>query len=423
MDARRAVITGLGLVSPIGLGVPAFRESLAAGRSGVHGFRLFDARELPIRFGGEIEEFDAKEYVDRKDRKQLKIMARTAQLAVAAARMALQDAGLGAGAVDPLRFGVAMGTGVVPGDLAELGRPGKVCLDQANDRIDLRKWGRKGLPLIPPTWMLPHVPNMPACHVAILEDAQGPNNTLTQFDAAALFALIEARRVIQRGGADVMLAGVADTRTSPMPIVRWIRYERLSRRNDRPEEAVRPYGRGRDGEAVAEGAGLLVLEGADHAARRGAKVLGEVVGGASAFDRGKTGRGLARAVRAAIAEAGIGPSDLDHVNASAGGLAEEDAWEARGLAEALGGEPVPVLAMKSYFGNAGNGASVLELAASVLALNGGTVPATLNADDVDPACVVHVTREARPARRPYVLKVAWTDQGQCSAAVVRCGPD
>jgi 3-oxoacyl-[acyl-carrier-protein] synthase II len=263
---------------------------------------------------------------------------------------------------------------------------------------------------------------MPACHVAILEDAQGPNNTLTQFDAAALFALIEARRVIQRGGADVMLAGGADTRTAPVQVVRWLRYERLSRRNDRPEAAVRPYGRGRDGEAVAEGAGLMVLEDAGHAARRGAKVLGEVVGGASAFDRGRTGRGLARAARAAMAEAGINASDLDHVNASAGGLIEEDAWEARGLAEALGGEPVPVLAMKSYLGNAGNGASVLELAASVLALNDGVVPPTLNADEIDPSCAVHVAREARPAARPYVLKVAWTDQGQCAAAVVRCPP-
>src|SRR5262249_37462536 len=150
------VITGLGLVSPIGLGVSAFRESLAAGRSGVHPFRLFDARELPVRFGGEIEEFDARAHVDRKDRKQLKIMARTAQLAGAAARLALEDANLPAGAVDPLRFGVAMGTGVVPGELVELARPGRACLDEATDRIDLRKWGRDGLPLIPPTWMLQH---------------------------------------------------------------------------------------------------------------------------------------------------------------------------------------------------------------------------------------------------------------------------
>src|SRR4051794_28317359 len=142
---RRVVITGLGLVSPIGLGVAAFREALAAGRSGVHPFRLFDPRELPVRFGGEIEEFDAKAYVERKDRKQLKLMARTAQLAVAAARLALDDAGLPAGSVQPSRLGVSMGTGVVPGDLADLGRPGRACLDGSDWPIDLRTWGRVGM--------------------------------------------------------------------------------------------------------------------------------------------------------------------------------------------------------------------------------------------------------------------------------------
>src|SRR4051794_36470316 len=127
-STRRVVITGLGLVSPIGLGVAAFQGSLAAGRGGVHPFRLFDPTGMPVQFGGEIEEFDAKDFVARKDRKQLKIMARTSQLAVAAARLALADARLEGGAFDPARFGVSMGVGVVPGDLAELGRPGKVCL-------------------------------------------------------------------------------------------------------------------------------------------------------------------------------------------------------------------------------------------------------------------------------------------------------
>jgi 3-oxoacyl-[acyl-carrier-protein] synthase II len=348
-------------------------------------------------------------------------MARTAQLAVAAARLALDESGLPAAAIDPRRVGVTMGAGVIPGGLDDLGVAGRLCLDESSQLIDLRKWGREGLQLIPPTWMLLYVPNMPACHVAILNDAQGPNNTLTQFDAASLFALLEARRTILRGSADVMLAGGSDVRTDPCAVARGFIYRRLSCRNECPEAAVRPFGRGRDGEAVAEGAGVMVLEDSECARRRGVKVLAEVVGGGSAFDRNKSGRGLARAIRAALDEAGIGPPDLDHVNAAAGGLVDDDAWEARALAEALGGEPVPVLAMKSYFGNVGNGASVLELAASVLALNDGVVPATLNADDVDPDCAVCLTSQARPTTRPYVLKVAYTDQGQCAAVVIRCG--
>jgi 3-oxoacyl-[acyl-carrier-protein] synthase II len=247
----------------------------------------------------------------------------------------------------------------------------------------------------------------------------GPNNTLTHFDAASLFALIEARRVIQRGAADAMLAGGADSRVAIISVGRGLLYGRLSRRNDRPEQAVRPFGKDRDGEALAEGAAVLVLEEAEGAARRGAKVLGEVIGTGTAFDRGKSGRGMARAIRAAMDEAGVTAAALDHVNASAGGLVDDDAWEARGLAEALGEYAVPVVAVKSYFGNAGNAASVLELAASLTALNDGTLPGTLNADEIDPACPVDVVREARPTARRYALKVAYTDQGQCAAVVIR----
>lgn len=419
MSPRRAVITGLGLVSPIGVGVAEFREALASGRGGVHRFRLFDPSELPVTFGGEIEEFDARDFLDRKERKQLRMMARTTQLAIAAARLGLDHAGIAPGTLDPSRFGVALGTGVVPGDLLDLGPPGKLCFDEQTQRIDLRRWGSEGLAVIPPTWMLLHVPNMPASHVAILHDAQGPNNTLTQFDAAALFALTEACRVIERGAAHVMLAGGSDTRAGNICVVRHLLFGRLSRRNDSPEQASRPFDRARDGEAVAEGAGVLVVEEREHARRRGARVLAEVVGTASAFDRGKTGRGIAAAVRSALARAGVTPADLDHVNAAAGGWREDDVWEARGLHEGLGGEPVPVLAMKSYMGNAGNGASCLELAASVFALHEGTLAATLNHDDTDPECPVLVVREPRPVRKSHALKLAITDLGQCAAVVIR----
>jgi 3-oxoacyl-[acyl-carrier-protein] synthase II len=145
------------------------------------------------------------------------------------------------------------------------------------------------------------------------------------------------------------------------------------------------------------------------------------VGFGSAFDRGRTGRGVARAVRAALDEAGSAPQDLDHVNAHAAGTLDEDSWEARGLDEALAGAPVPVLALKSYQGSTGTGASILELAASLLALRGGVVPPTRNHDQTDPACPVLVAREPRTVTRPYVLKVACTELGQCAAAVLRRG--
>jgi 3-oxoacyl-[acyl-carrier-protein] synthase II len=417
---RRAVVTGIGVVCPLGLDAASFAEALREGRSGVRTFRSFDASNFPVRIGGEIDGFDARNYLDRKDRKQLKMMVRTIQLAVAGARLALDDGRLDSAALDPARFGVEFGTGTIPGDLADLGAAACASLD-TRGMIDLRRWGIDGLPVIPPMWMLNHVPNMPACHVSILHNAQGPNNTITQSDAAGLLALGEAYRILQRDSADVLLAGGADTRTNPISLIRHSLFGRLSRRNEEPEKACRPFERRRDGQVLAEGAGVVVLEEFEHARRRGARIDAEVVGFASSFDRGRTGQGLARAVRAALLEAGVGPNDLDHVNAHACGKVEEDAWEARGLCEALGEARVPVLAVKSAIGNLGTGASIVELAASLLALRTGVMPGTLNQDEPDPACPVLVAREPRTVSKPYVLKVACTEMGQCAALVVRRG--
>jgi 3-oxoacyl-[acyl-carrier-protein] synthase II len=336
---------------------------------------------------------------------------------VAGARLALADAGLTPGAVDPTRFGVSFGTGTVPGELVELGPAARAAFDEEQQRVDLAHWGRDGLPVIQPMWMLNHVPNMPACHVSILNDLQGPNNTITQSDAASLLALGEGVRAIGRDAADLMLAGGSETRTNAVTVVRYYLFTRLSRRNDDPAAACRPFERDRDGQVLGEGAGVLVLEEREHARRRGARIYAEVLGFGAAFDRPRDGTGLARAVREALAQADITPAQLDHVNAHAAGTLVEDAWEARGLREAVG--DVPVLAVKSYLGNLGPGGSTAELAASLVAFESGTVPATLNYQQPDPGCPVQVIRTPRPVERDCVLKVACTERGQCAAVVLR----
>ena len=416
LSPRRVVLTGTGVVTPIGLDLSSFAESLLAGRGGIGPLHSFDASALPVRFGGEVRDFDPRNYLDKKDRKSLKMMVRTIQLAVAASRMALADAGLAGGGPDPARFGIVFGTGTIPGDLADMGPAAQVAYDESVGHIDLKRWGRDAIPIIQPMWMLNHVPNMPACHVSILNNLQGPNNTITQSDAAGLLALGEALRVIQRDSADLMLAGGSDTRTNAITLARYNLFGRLSQRNDDPEHACRPFDRDRDGQVLGEGAGVLVLEERGHALRRGARIDAEVLGFAAAFDRCRNGTGLARAVRAALAQAGLGPDQLDHVNAHAGGAIVEDAWEARGLREAVG--DVPMLAVKSYLGNLGPGGSTTELAASLVALRRGTVPATLNYRHPDPGCPVKVLGEARPLARSAVLKVACTERGQCAAVVL-----
>jgi 3-oxoacyl-[acyl-carrier-protein] synthase II len=416
------VITGVGVLSPIGLDATSFWEALRAGRGGVRRIQAFDPSGLPVRIAGEIPDFDAKNYVEKKERKGLRMMARTIQLAVAAAQLALDDSRLDKQQLDPARFGVEFGAGLIATELDELGEAATVSANCQPGSVDLEKWGEQGLPTIPPLWMLKYLPNMLACHVSILHNAQGPNNSITEGDVAGLLALGEAYRIVGRDQADVMLVGGAESKINPLSLVRLCLFESLSRRNDAPERASRPFDRGRDGMVLGEGGGVFVLEELEHARRRGARIYGEVVGFGAAFDRGHSGAGLARAVRAALADAGVGPEAIDHVNAHGLGTVESDAWEARGLREAFGDHKVPVFAPKSYLGNLGAAAGTTDLAASVLGLAHGLVPATLNYEEPDPACPVAVlTGSPRPLAGEYVLKVSFTQMGQCAALVVRKG--
>jgi 3-oxoacyl-[acyl-carrier-protein] synthase II len=409
----------MGAVTPVGHGAGPFWEALRAGRGGVRPITSFDPSPLPTRFGGEIRDFDARDYVEKSERKRLKMMVRTIQFAVAAARLAADDAGLGTAASDPERFGVIFGSGTIPGNPADLAPAAQASL--VNGRVDFRKWGREGLPLIPPTWMLNHVPNMVSCHVSILHDARGPCNTVTQTGVASLLALGEARRALRCGRADVFLVGGADTRINPVSFVRQSLFAPLSRRNDEPDRACRPFDRRRDGLVLGEGGGALVLEELEHARRRNAPILAEVVGFGAAFDRDRSGAGIARAVAAAMDEAGIGPEALDHVNAEGASTPEDDVREARGLRTALGAAAgaLPIFAAKSYFGHLGAGSGATELAASLLAMQHGLLPATLNYEEADPACPVAVSARSRAVERPYFLKVGFTEMGQCAALVAR----
>jgi 3-oxoacyl-[acyl-carrier-protein] synthase II len=421
-SSRRAVLTGLGVISPIGTDPASFWNALQSGRSGIRPIQTFDASSLPVRIAGEIPDFDAREYVEKKDRKGLKMMARTIQLAVAAAQRALEDGAVDKSRLDPDRFGVEFGAGLIATELPELVDAALVSVNCQPGVVDLEKWGGPGLEAIPPTWMLKYLPNMLACHVSILHDARGPNNTITESDVASLMALGEAYRILGREGADFFLVGGAESKLNPLSLVRQCLFEPLSRQNEAPEKACRPFDRKRDGLVVGEGASVLILEDLEHARKRGARIYAEMVGFGAAFDRGQTGEGLARAIRAALNDVGIGPEDVDHVNAHGLATRASDAWEARGLQRIFGNlkEPVPVFAAKSYLGNLGAGGGTTELAASLLALQNGRVPPTLNYEQPDPDCPVAVVAGTpRPVTKAHVLKVGFTQMGQCAALVLR----
>jgi len=416
---RRTVLTGIGLLTPLGLHTAATWEAVRAGRSGVRPIQAFDARHLPVHFAGEILDFDAKAFIDKKDRKQIKVMARGIQLAVATAQLAMDDAKVDKATLDPTRFGIEFGSGLLATDLKDLADASSCSCRAPDWQVDLDQWGSEGLRLIEPLWMLKYLPNFLASHISILHNAQGPNNSITQSGASSLLALGEAHRILRRGQADFMLVGGAESRVNPLGWTRNCLFAPMSRRNDAPEKASRPFDKDRDGVVLGEGAGVVIAEDLEHAQKRGARIYGELVGFGSAFDGRLAGRGMVRAIRAALDQASLSPDAIDHVNANGLSTLPGDRREAQSLREVFGSRPIPVFAAKSYFGDVGAGSGVVELALGLLALRTGTLPATLNYEQPDPACPVAVNRTPHAIQKPCFLKLGFNEMGQCAAALVR----
>jgi 3-oxoacyl-[acyl-carrier-protein] synthase II len=416
------VITGVGVVSPIGIGRDAFWDSLAHGKSGVGRIDSFDTAGLPVASGGEIRDFDPKVHV--KPRKSLKVMSRDMQLGFAAADLALADAGLEPGGVDPERFGMIFGADMIYDDLNETAAVFRRCCVDGRFRFDL--WAEAVATELHPLWLLKRLPNMTASHAAIHHDARGPNNTIVLGDVSGLLALAEAASVIRRGWADVMLVGGAGCKITPWAMLLG-GAKLLSRGRPDPAETSRPFDRDRDGAVHGEGAATVVLESAAHAARRQARVVGRLVAVAARCERrpadwmtGLSGAALTGAIRAALAAAGLGRDALGHVNAHGLSTRADDRIEAEVIRAELG--DVPVTAPKSFFGTLGAGAGILELAASLVGLGHGQVPPTLNFEHADPACPVNVVHgEPSPASAGAVLKINVARTGQAAAAVVLPG--
>lgn len=415
---RRTVITGLGAVTPLGTGNERVWKSLSAGRGGVMPIQSFPSDPAVTQLAAEVRDFDAKQFV--KQRKSLKVMARDIQLSVGAAELAMQDSKLQLGEIDPTRFGVSFGAGLIASELDELG----AAVDQSVNgtrKFDIQKWGKSGMSHLFPLWMLKYLPNMPACHISIIYNAQGPNNSITAAEASSALAIGEAHRIIARGDADLFLAGGADSKIHPLSIVKLALVSDLSRRADEPERACRPFDRDRDGLVPGEGSGVLVLEERDRAKARKARVYGEVLGFGAACNPKDHQRAILSATRRALADAGLKPADLGHVIAHGSGQKVADANEAKALAELLGpaAENVPVVAYKGYWGHMGAGGGGLELIASLLGLAEGKLPATLNFDapDLD-APKLWILRDKIDYPDKPLLTYDLSHVGQCAALVV-----
>jgi 3-oxoacyl-[acyl-carrier-protein] synthase II len=417
---REAVITGLGVVSPIGIGGEAFWTSLCEGRSGVRSLGLLNS-DLPGTIGAQVIDLHPERHVQR--RKSLKVMSRDIQLGFVAADLACRDAGLDARPVDPERLGVLFGADMIPCDLEEMVPAYRSCMP--NGRFHFELWGERALGEMFPLWMLKYLPNMPACHIGIAQDARGPNNSLTLREVSSLAAVAEAKRVIERGQADAMIAGGTGSFVHPIIWGRKRMY-RPSQRSGDPAAASRPFDADRDGQVYGEGAAAFLLEQRRHAEARGAKVLARILGHAIAFEphrRGEPLRGQAvrGAIHRALADAGIGVGDVGYVNAHGLSTREDDEMEAQAIHDTLG--DVPVTALKSFFGNFSAGTGAVEMAASVLAFDKGLIPPTLNYEHPDPKCPVNVVHgEPLELPRPTALLLNHSADGR-SVAMVLAAPE
>ena len=415
--SREVVITGMGVVSPIGIGTEEFWTSLVQGRSGVRILRSFEGTDAAPPMGSEVANFNPAQYV--RPRKALKLMSRDIQLAFVAADMACTQAGIKAGQVDPERFGVEFGADLIAVELEEMVSAYQSCMRDGH--FDFSLWGNQGLSNFYPLWMLKYLPNMPACHIGIVHDARGPNNTHTMGEVSALSALIEAVRTIQRGQADAIIAGGCSCRNQPTIWARRNSYE-LSKRYDDPAAACRPFDADRDGMVFGEGSAAFLLESRQHATARGAKIYARILGAANSFEplpRGALpeGRAIRRTIQAAIHDAGLQPADIGHVKADGLGTIHDDRVEAQAIRDLLG--DVPVTAPKSFFGNLSAGGGAVELAVSVLGFQQGTVPPVLNYHRPDPQCPINVIRDQPIAiARPVALVLSNSRTGRSMGLVV-----
>ncbi len=419
----RVVVTGVGVVSPIGIGNERFWQSLYASRTGIDFLKSIPTAGLPSAIGAEVSDFVPEDHLS--DRKFVKVMCRDIQLGVASSSLAVRDSGIQPGDIDPFRLGVVFGAGRMTCHPQELAAIAEACRTESG--FDPAAWGREAVNNIAPLWLLRQLPNMPASHVSIDHNARGPNNTITCRDASALLALAEAVQVIQAGRADAMIVGSGSSNIHPVDMAKFHSFEGLSRRSDDPSRVCRPFDFERDGTVVGEGAASFIVESYEHAVRRGADIYAEVIGtGAGCDGRGEANEssaiGLVRAMQSAISQAGISPAELGHINAQGKSTQPDDIVESRAYHRVFGdlASRIPVTALKSYVGHFDAGAGAVELAGTLLSLRHGYVPATLNYEIPDPRCRLNVARgEAQKLSNRTAISVNRTFMGQSAAAVLR----
>lgn len=394
MNKKRVVITGMGIVSPIGTGIEQFYDALKEGKSGIGLVTRFDTEGYDTKIAGEIKDFDPLQYIDRKEAKR---MDRYTQYAVAAAKMAMDYAKLDTAAIDQNRFGVCIGSGI----------GGMETLEAQHDVLKEKGPGR-----VSPFFVPMMISNIAAGNISILFNAKGPNMTVVTACASATNAMGEAFKMIQRGDADVMISGGTEAAITPLAFAGFCAMKAMSTRNDDPTGASRPFDKDRDGFVMGEGAGILILEELEHALGRGASIYGEVVGYGATGDAhhitapAPEGEGAFRSMEMAVRDAGIKPGELDYINAHGTSTDMNDKFETMAIKKLMGAhaKEVAISSTKSMTGHLLGAAGAVEAIACLMAINESIIPPTINYTTPDENCdLFYVPNEPIKREVEYAL--------------------
>ncbi len=422
---RRVVITGIGVISPLGLNRDEFWTNLISCRSGVSAISLFDASSFPTRIAAEVKNFDPQKYVQK--RKALKIMMRDMQFAVAAAKEAVEDARLDMEKIDPVRVGVIFGAGMISTDISELAPAVEQSISE-NGEVDVVKFGSDGRKQLFPLWLLKQLPNLLASHVSIMYNAQGPSNTVTTGCSSSANAIGESLRLISRGAAEVIITGGASSRITPLKLIRYSKLGVLSERNDCPEKASRPFDAKRDGFVIGEGAGIIILEELEHARKRGANIFAEVIGYGNSVDmqcgpeRRIEASSKALAIRSAITDSGIDLHDINYIGAHGNSIPFTDRLETAAIKEVWGegAYSIPVSSINGQIGDLGAASGVMSLISTVMAMRNSLIPCTLNFEDGGVECDLdYVPSQPRETDVKTAVCNSFDFMGQNVSLVVR----
>jgi len=422
---RRVVVTGIGLVTPLGAEIETVWRRLLAAESGIGYISLFDASNFPTKISAEVRDWDISDVGE--DPEDWKHQGRHTHFAIGAGKKAIFDSGIEDADIDPTRFGIYTGSGEGQQDFGSFTTMMAAAL-QDSGQLDLARFTRSGLETLHPIAELEQEPNMPAGHLASLFNAQGPNCNCLTACAASSQAIGEATEIIRRGEADVMLSGGTHTMIHPFGVTGFNLLTALSTRNDEPTKASRPFDRDRDGFVLGEGAGMVVLEGLEHAKARGAKIYGEVSGFGSTADAFRItdthpeGRGAISCIKMALADAQVNPEDIDYINAHGTSTSVNDKVETLAVKQVFGQRAykVPVSSTKGMMGHLIAAAGASEVIFCLLAIRDNAVPPTVNYETPDPDCDLdYVPNTARDVPCTTTLTNSFGFGGQNIALVLR----